>query len=74
MLVADRLLMLNKAESGNVEQEDTRTEASLVLLSNLVNHQNDLLGGREISVIDLLLQLRQSTDRNVRPAFTSVDT
>lgn len=36
-----------------------------MLLKNLVAHQNDLLGGRELDVAELLLELRSWSSKGV---------
>lgn len=46
-------------------QEDQYTEPALMLLKNLVAHQNDLLGGRELDVAELLLELRSWSSKGV---------
>lgn len=57
---------LLRSKSDVAAQEDDRTEPSLILLKNLVTYQNGLLGGRELEVFDLLLELRQRTSKSVR--------
>ncbi|CAD6587714.1 MAG: suppressor of tub2 mutation, partial [Cyphobasidiales sp. Tagirdzhanova-0007] len=44
-------------------KEHGRSEPSMILLKNLVTHQNGLLGGRELEVFDLLLELRRRASK-----------